>query len=302
MNDRQLECVLTLAEEKSFSEASKRLGISQPSLSQYIQKIEEECGNELFERSLPLKLTFAGEVFVSYAKRVTAARKQMEAILADVSNEEAGKLVIGAGPFNSIEFLPSIIEKYKKKFPKVEIELWEMPEVELEIKAFDGKFDFVISTQHINEKKFDYVPLFEEEIILAIREDHDFCKNHPANKDGIYEADLIDCLKLDFIKMDDSFPIQRNLNEQFVKYSIEPKYVLTCGSILTAYALAREGLGAVFIPSGALERDGYKEMRYYRLNPNPGVRPFGVYYLKGKYISRAMQGFIEQLKLRTRDI
>ena len=77
MNDRQLKCVLTLAEEKSFSEAAKKLGISQPSLSQYIQKIEDECGIQLFERSLPLQLTYAGIIYIEHAKNIINFKKQM---------------------------------------------------------------------------------------------------------------------------------------------------------------------------------------------------------------------------------
>lgn len=295
MNDRQLECVLILAEEKSFSEAAKRLGISQPSLSQYIQKIEDECGNELFERSLPLKLTYAGKIFVNHAKSVISARKQMENILADVSSEEAGKIVIGAGPFNSFSFLPKVIGRYKSKFPKVEIELLEMPEKELELKAEDGMFDLVISTQLVNEKKFEYISLMEEEIILAVNKNHPFCKSHGPDENGEYIAKIEDVLTLDLIKMDDSFPIQKSMSMQFEKFDIKPNYVITCGSILTAYSLAREGLGAVGLPSGAIAEESYDDMMYYHLFPKPGVRPFGAYYPRGKYISKALQGFIDEL-------
>ncbi|MCQ2522806.1 MAG: LysR family transcriptional regulator [Lachnospiraceae bacterium] len=295
MNDRQYECVLTLAEERSFSEAAKKLGISQPSLSQYIQKIEEECGNELFERSLPLKLTYAGKLFVSHAQNIINAKKQMEDILADVSNEEIGKIVLGAGPLNSMAFLPAVIAKYRNKYPKVEIKMFEMPERELLIKAEEGVFDLVISTQLVSEKKFEYISLFEEEILLAIRADHPFCESHNECIDGCYVASLEEALELEFIEMDENFPIQRSLSQQFAKYGITPKYVIKCSSIMTAYSLAREGIGAAVIPSGAIKNASYSDMKYYHLKPNLGIRPFGACYPKGKYISKALQAFIDCL-------
>ncbi len=296
MNHRQLECVITLAEEKSFSEAAKKLGISQPSLSQFIQKIEEECGNELFERSLPLKLTYAGTVFVQHAKTIMQSQKQMRDILADVSKEEAGKIVVGAGPLNSMAFLPPFVRQYREKFPKVEIVLEEYPEKELGIRAEDGMFDLVITAQKVNEKKFEYLPLFEEKVVLAIRGDHPFAKAHPTDEKGEAILNAKDCLDLEFLEMNAEFPIQKCLKNIFDRFQREPKYVMKCGSIMTGYALVRNGVGAMLLPTGAISQNRDPNMCYYSLTPEPEIRIFGVYYLKGKYISRALQEFIDLLK------
>lgn len=296
MNARQLECVIVLAQERSFSEAAQRLGISQPSLSQYIQKIEAECGNELFERSIPLKLTYAGERYVQHAKNILKSKKQMEDILADVSAEEAGKIVIGTGPINSVTFLPQVVYKFKQRYPKVEIIMKEFYEKELLVKEQNGEVDLAISTRVVDKRKFEYIPLFDEQMVLTVRADSEFAKQHPCLDDQVKEVPVEDCLKLDYVQMDDFFPIQRRLSEMFDRYDTEPSYTVKCGSIMAAYALAKTGIGAVLIPSGAIRYSKDEAMRYYTIKPNPGVRPFGIYYTKGKYISRVMYAFIEQLK------
>lgn len=296
MNARQLECVLVLAEERSFSEAAKRLGITQPSLSQYIQKIEEECGNELFERSIPLNLTYAGRVYVQHAKNISRSQKQMQEILADISTEEAGKLVIGTGPINSITFLPPIVSEYKKRFPKVEIILEEYYEKELEHREQTGEVDIVISTRKVDVNKFEYIPLFEEKMLLTVRADSDFVKQHPARENGEYIVSTEECLSLKFIEMDDFFPIQRSLAKIFADHGAKPEYVVKCGSIMTAYSLAKMGMGAMLLPSGTIKYSRDENMRYYTLVPEPGERPFGIYFSKGKYITRAMREFINIIK------
>lgn len=70
MNSRQLQYVITVAETKSFSEAAAKLMISQPSLSQLISKLEAEIGVQLFERTVPLSLTYDNMFFI-WAGRMT---------------------------------------------------------------------------------------------------------------------------------------------------------------------------------------------------------------------------------------
>ena len=73
MNTRQLEYVIAVAEERSFSKAADKLHISQPSLSQYIRNIEKSLEVNLFDRSVtPLSLTEIGEVYVKTAYSIIA--------------------------------------------------------------------------------------------------------------------------------------------------------------------------------------------------------------------------------------
>lgn len=275
-------------EEKSFSDAAKKLGISQPSLSQYISKIEEECGNPLFERSIPLKLTYAGEVYVEHARRIVNSRRQMNEILADVSAEDAGRIIIGAGPLNSMSFLPEIIEKYHEKWPRVFVEMLEFPEKSLALKAEEGAFDIALTTSRVDERKFVYVPVHEEDVMLAVRSDNEFCIRHKGQT--VKAKDLSELM---FIEMDDSFPIQKSLMTIFSEMGEDVKYSMQCSSIMTGYSLAMHGLGAMLIPEGIVRQSEKSNMKFYKIDPSPDTRSFGIYYQKGKYLSRAVQNFID---------
>lgn len=85
MNTRQLQYVLTVAEERSFSAAAEKLMISQPSLSQFMQKLEGELGANLFERTVPLSLTQAGELYVQMARKMLVEEAESrERVLVDM--------------------------------------------------------------------------------------------------------------------------------------------------------------------------------------------------------------------------
>ena len=118
MNTKQLQYVQTLARIGSFSGAAAELGISQPSLSQYVKKIEQELGVELFRRTgNQLSLTAAGEVYLEAGRRMLDEEAQMNARLGDLKADRRGVLRIGAAPFRTSSLLPRAIAAFRERFP-----------------------------------------------------------------------------------------------------------------------------------------------------------------------------------------
>ncbi len=86
MNTKQLKYVLTLVREGTFSRAAEVLNITQPSLSQYIKKIEKEIGLELFDRANgDIRLTDAGRVYVEAGRKILDLEHQMENSFTDLA-------------------------------------------------------------------------------------------------------------------------------------------------------------------------------------------------------------------------
>ena len=102
MELRQLRYMLAVAEEKSFSQAAKKLYIAQPHLSQYIQKLETQLGVKLFDRSrTPLTLTLAGEQFAQKARQILRLNNNLLQQMKDYTEEKNGRLVLGISPVRS---------------------------------------------------------------------------------------------------------------------------------------------------------------------------------------------------------
>ena len=86
MNLKQFRYVLTLADEGSFSRAAETLNIKQPSLSQYIKKIEKEVGMELFDRSGgDVRLTDAGRAYIDIGRKMLDLEHQLEGRFSDLA-------------------------------------------------------------------------------------------------------------------------------------------------------------------------------------------------------------------------
>ena len=96
MELRQFTYVNQVAECGSFTKAAAKLFISQPALSNYISKVEEDLGVKLFDRSAtPLKLTYAGEQYLKRAKVILGQMEDMNRELRDITHNMAGRLRIG---------------------------------------------------------------------------------------------------------------------------------------------------------------------------------------------------------------
>ena len=77
--------------------SAEKLMVSQPSLSQLISKLEDEMGVQLFERTVPLTITYAGEVYVNTAKKILREEAEMQDVMAYLRGDNAGKLKIATG-------------------------------------------------------------------------------------------------------------------------------------------------------------------------------------------------------------
>lgn len=131
MELRQLRYFLKVAETLNFSEASRKLYITQSTLSQQINKLEHELGMQLFERnSHEVALTEAGEHLRQYATRAVGSVDDCVQHLQDLSDLLTGELNIGVTfSFNSIAH--EAVMAFLKKYPKVKLNIYYRPMAEL---------------------------------------------------------------------------------------------------------------------------------------------------------------------------
>lgn len=195
MEIRQLMYFIAVAEELHFGKAAKRLGMTQPPLSQQIISLEEFLGVKLFHRTKrKVTLTDAGQFFY---QEVTKINHQLSTTIKEtqlINKGMLGMLKIGFGP--DYETLTKILKIYVEKFPKVEIQLEQMPtseqllaleKQEIQIGLLPGPIDrkniestvvtkypfkVVLSSDHplAKEKSIDLFDLKEENFIITPRE------------------------------------------------------------------------------------------------------------------------------------
>jgi DNA-binding transcriptional LysR family regulator len=118
---------VVLAEELHFGRAAQRLHISQPPLTQQIQRLESRIGCPLLRRtSRRVELTEAGRTFCDCGRAVLIEAERAVALTRRVARGEGGALTLATAPSLMLDMLPRAILKFRRRFPSVDLRLREM--------------------------------------------------------------------------------------------------------------------------------------------------------------------------------
>lgn len=175
MELRHLRYFLAVAEHLNFSEASRRLHVAQPAISQTILDLEEELGVKLLLRTRrSTQLTAAGNAFKTEAQEIIRRSIDAKASAQRAARGEVGSLTIGYLASAAVPILPRLIKVYRGRYPDVEIQLHEMTPAQ-QLRAFEErKIDLGLSRPipTRREKEFHQRLIYNDHLMIALPEGH----------------------------------------------------------------------------------------------------------------------------------
>lgn len=303
--------VKTIAEEKSFSKASKRLGISQPALSSYITKLEKQLQVPLFDRSIsPIQLTEIGQYYLDYANTVMSAQEQFQNIVSDLTDLSLGKIVLGSTSFFSACYLPRPTSSFLSKYPGVTLHILEAKISEIEEKCLNGEVDLFLADANLNYNLFETQPLFDERVLILIPPDspiHNRLTPFQIPVEAVIEGRVSDSCFLDldlkllqkerFLLLNEEQHIRRIADALFEQSCFKPMEAMQVSQMMTSYMLTMAGIGISFITESTLKYSTLpKPAVCYRLNAAYSTRTIAVAYKKNRYLPKACKLYIEELR------
>lgn len=186
----QLRYAVTLSECRNFSRAAEKLFITQPTLSQQIQKLEKKVGFTIFERdSRRVIPTPAGEQFLFYAERVIQEFERLKEEVDNIQSTLKHDVQLGASQY-STQFFSESIPSFLVKFPQINITISELHDPELTESVIKNKIDLAVVSiphNHATRDKINIFPIKEEHVCVILK------KGHPlTQKSEVTLHDLID--------------------------------------------------------------------------------------------------------------
>jgi LysR family hydrogen peroxide-inducible transcriptional activator len=167
MTTVQLEYIVAVDTYRSFVTAAEKCFVTQPTLSMQIQKLEDELGIKVFDRSkLPVVPTEIGITVIAQARIILKENARIKEIIAEHKKEIQGTLKVGIIPTLAPYLLPRILTDFMKKYPKVKLEIWEYPTEQIMQLLKQELLDCGLLATPLHNPHLEEHPLFYESFVV----------------------------------------------------------------------------------------------------------------------------------------
>ena len=290
MEIHQLRYVVAVARARNFSRAAEQCHVSQPSLSQQVQKLEGELGERLFERTKrEARLTPQGEAFVARAVKILA---EVEAAHRDVTDAQGlvrSRLAIGILPTIAPYLLPPVVAAFTKKYPGTEIVVQEDTTSRLLKMVHAYEVDFAVVSQPIRDEQLEVGELFAEELLLALPPG-----NALTRKRTIAAADLTE---ENLIVMKEGHCLGDQVLGFCERRDLHPKISFRSGQLETIQAFVYAGVGISLVPAMAARSHRRDQPVYRSLSSPKPERKIVTVWPTQRIMSRAAKEFLQLLSV-----
>ncbi|SNT35512.1 DNA-binding transcriptional regulator, LysR family [Granulicella rosea] len=168
-----LNTFLEVAREKSFSRAGEKLHVTQPSISAQVRSLETHLGHRLFDRGgRKVTLTASGRIFLPFAEESLLRFKHIQSALADQERTPRGTLTISANDSTALYVLPLLITKFKKKYPRVVLNIVRAERSKTVAFVLDREVDFGIVSLPIKDPRLHVEIIHEDRLVLVVPANH----------------------------------------------------------------------------------------------------------------------------------
>lgn len=257
-----MEYIVAVYRLRHFGKAAEQCKVTQPTLSSMIQKLEEELGVKIFDRTTqPIEPTPCGKRVIEQAWRVLIRARKIKDIVAEEKQSLAGTFRIGILPTIAPYLLPRFLPHLIGKYPETDIRIVEMKTDEIKKALSHGEIDAAILVSLDNMEHFVRTILFYEQFIAYVADGNALSGNRT-----IRTADLNN----EFLWLLDEGHCFRDQLVKFcgLKSARESKTMYSLGSIETFMRMVESGKGITFIPELALLQLSDTQRRL--------VRPFAI--------------------------
>ena len=241
MTITQLKYTLAVAEYGNFTTASEKCFVTQPTLSMQVQKLEEELGVTIFNRSTkPLQVTDVGEKVLFQARKIVEESSRMNDVISEEKGIIGGTLNVGIIPTVSPTLLPLFLNVFIKKHKNVELKIEEYNTDTLRKKLEDNTIDCAIAATPLNNSKIIERPIYYEPFVAYVPDHHFLSGNKSLELDDLSNSDLL-------ILQDGHCFRNQVLNLCSID-DVNKQYELKSGSFETLINLSNNGPWMTIIP------------------------------------------------------
>jgi DNA-binding transcriptional LysR family regulator len=291
MDLNQIRYFLSVARLGQVTAAAREHGVTQPAVSVALKALERDMGARLFDRrGGRLLLTAAGERFSAIAsdaiERLDDGRRQA----ATLSEELSGPLRLGATDVAGIHFLPSVLDRFHRRYPAVEIAIQVDSSRPLVEEVVRGRIDLAFATLPVARSDIIETPIYQDRLALAVP------PGHPLARGTLRAGDLTDQA---FLLYRRGSTTRALIDREFAARGIRPRVIVETGYPEAMKSLVAAGLGLAVLPAASLAVEGsLGRIATRRIPGGPLVRRIGLVRRRDRIPSAPAREFLVFLERR----
>jgi DNA-binding transcriptional LysR family regulator len=299
----KLDYIRTLAEERNLTRAAERLFISQPTLTKYISRLEEEMGVKLFDRSKqPIQLTRAGIIFLEEMQVIQSREAAMHIKMQNYSRTFQ-TFTIGIPPIRGMFFLPRVLPQFIRKYPNLRIRTDQFDDQSgsMEKALLTKDVDVAVGAFSMAYSELKYECIQEDEAFLLLPRVWlpDLTGQEGTLENPYYlSAESLNGRRFLVLKPGGG---QYHLSQLMLERNqIVPTVTLEGNNVLTLYLLAADGVGYFFTTPRefiSVFPNETRKLCFCRLNDNRLIQKTYIAYHENRMEDDIIQDFLSVVRM-----
>jgi DNA-binding transcriptional LysR family regulator len=285
-----LKVFLTVIEEKGFSRAAEKLHRTQPAISLAIQKLESDLNQEkLIERSgKELLLTDAGQIVYDFARRFENLEEELENALAELRDNSAGRLIVGANESSAL-YLLGHIERYRRMYPKVKVQVRRCLSSKIPAQLIGGELELGVISYDPEDDRLQSMVLFIDHLAFVVSPQHRFASRE--------EVSINELGMETFIAHNVLSPYRAVVVKEFLRHKVPLNMDVEMPTVETIRKMVQRNEGVAFLPrmcvQQELKQDTLREIKVPELDVD---RKIHLVCPSKRSLSHAAKAFLELVR------
>lgn len=291
MNERRMRIFYEVSNVLNMTRVAEKMFISQSSISQAINELEQELGVKLFDRvSKKLYLTYEGQVFYNYVRRILNLYDESISAINDIKSSKGGKLKIGASNTVGVYMVPRIARAFLDIYENVEVSTTIGNTSDICNLILKNEIDFGLVEGKVKNDEIIANSFFKDELVVIVPKNHRLANKRFITKEEIKNEKFI----IREVGSGTRELIERKFKENDIEYNV----FMELGNNEAIKNIVEAGIGISCISKQCLDHERI-ENRLKILNVTNLELSRDIYFIrhKDKNISTAMTNFMNILKI-----
>jgi DNA-binding transcriptional LysR family regulator len=284
-----LKVFATVIAEQSFSRAAEKLLRTQPAVSLTLQRLEAEIGGKLIDRSFrtakQLVLTDSGRTVLEFARRFDNLKQEMDNALAELRDNSAGRLIIGANESSTL-YLLSHIERYRRLYPKIKVQVRRGQSSKIPAELLDGNLELGVVSYDPEDERLVSKVIYADALAFVVSPLHRFARRKTVS--------ITDLGMETFIAHNVVSPHRETILREFRRYRVPLNMDVEMPTLESIRKLVQSNEGVAFLPRMVVRHElDRKLLREVKVKELHVERPIRLLYPRGRTLSHAAHAFLE---------